>query len=165
MSIPPLPETPYSEIQHDYLEAGLLSVIRYRKRRIDDLRDIFDGAFTALAGAIGAGLFLPNGPAIAIYHGDPQGEFDLEIGFPSITAPTQDIETAAGVLHASALPAGPAALLSHVGAYDGMPQAWARLVEGAEGTPRGIWIEAYVSDPSTTPADQLRTDLILPLQP
>jgi hypothetical protein len=30
-------------------------------------------------------LVLPAGPALAVYHGDPMGVFDLDIGFPVAT--------------------------------------------------------------------------------
>lgn len=163
MSIPPLAATPYSAITYEQLENELLAVIRHENITIADVATLFDPAFQALGQAIVAGLFIPVGPPFAVYYGDPMATFDLEIGFPAQSVPTQDIPTAAGTIHASALPAGRAAIVSHIGSYEGLGEAWGTLASNVEGTPSGVWIEAYVSDPTSTPADQMRTDLILRL--
>ncbi|WP_052460558.1 GyrI-like domain-containing protein [Microbacterium gorillae] len=106
----------------------------------------------------------PAPPAVAVYRGDVQATFDLELGYPAASAPTNAVPSPAGVITTSAFPAGPAAVTSHVGSYEGLGAAWATLVAAAEGTPTGISIEAYVSDPRTTPEEQLRTDLVLPVR-
>lgn len=164
MSIPPLASRPYTSVTNDFLEASLLVVIRFDAQRVSDLPDLFDPAFSELHRAAKAGLFTPSGPAVAVYYGDPSGIFDLELGFPALTAPTASIVTPAGEIHASALPAGPAAIVSHTGDYSGLGDAWARLSHEAVGDPRGIWIEAYLSDPRATDDAEHRTDLILPLR-
>lgn len=167
MSIPPLPQAPYRDVTTEMLEAELLVVIRHDDVTVADLPIIFDGSFGALGRALAAGQFVAVGPAYAVYHGDPQGRFDVEVGFPAMGAPTSAIDSPAGRIHASALPAGPVAVLSHVGGYESMSTTWQTLMAGVAGVaaePRGIWIEAYVSDPSATNPDELRTDLILPLK-
>lgn len=165
MSIPPLSPTGYADITQEVLEAELMVVIRHNGATIADLRTIFDSSFAALGRAMSAGQFIAVGPAYAVYYGDPQGEFDLEVGFPAMGAPTNAIDSPAGRIHTSALPAGPAAVLSHVGSYEGMGASWQKLLSGAGAEPRGVWIEAYVSDPNTTAPENRRTDLILPLKP
>lgn len=164
MSIPPFPAEPYSGVEKVFLEASLLVVIEHRGIRIENLRGAFDGTFSALGQMIEAGLFVPDGPAVAIYRGDPSAELDVQIGFPVMTAPTRTIPSDAGDIVASAFPAGNVAITSHVGSFDGLPAAWERLVAAADGTPTGTWIEAYVSDPRTSAPDQLRTDLLLPIR-
>ena len=67
---------------------------------------------------------------------------------------------------ASELPAGDVAVISHLGAYDGLGQAWGRLMGsvGAMGrTPGTPFWESYVTEPSPNmdPAT-LRTDLFCP---
>lgn len=103
---------------------------------------------------------------MAIYYGDPMGVFDLELGFPVATAPTDPLITASGAaVQASALPSGAATATTYIGSYDDLGRPWMGLAErpGAEGLHhRGIWIEVYVSDPSEDPED-VRTDLILPV--
>lgn len=164
MSLPPFPEAPYQGVQREMLENELLAVIRHRDVTLQDLQQLYDRTYAALGQAIAAGLFVPVGPALAVYHGDPQGTFDLEVGYPAQSVPTQSVPTAAGDLHASALPAGPIAIASHIGPYDGLGDAWAALVAGAgDAKPTGVWIEVYVSSPVTTPAAELRTDLVMPV--
>ncbi|MDJ1115261.1 GyrI-like domain-containing protein [Microbacterium dauci] len=163
-SIPPLASAPYREVTSVFLEGALMTVIRHEKKTLADLRDIFDTSFTALAEAVKSGWVIPTGPAYAVYHGDPQGTFDLEVGFPALSAPTADIPTTAGTIHASALPAGNAAILTHVGSYAGLGDTWGTLMASTDTEHRGVWIEAYVADPSSTADADLRTDLILPLR-
>ena len=163
MSIPPLSPAPYVDVTPETLEAELLVVIRHERVTIADLPRIFDSTFTALGRAMSAGQFIAVGPAYAVYDGDPQDVFDIEVGFPAMGAPTNTIESPAGRIHASALPAGPAVVLSHIGSYDSMPDSWQKVVDSGHGKPRGIWIEVYVSDPSSTAPEALRTDLILPV--
>lgn len=164
MSLPPFAAEPYGAVTAEMLEAELIVVIRHDRVTMADLRELFDTSFGALHSAAKSGLFVPVGPALAIYHGDPQETFDLEIGFPAMGAPTNAIPTPAGVIHASALPAGPVSVLSHIGDFGGLGASWGALISGAASAPLGIYIEAYISDPATTPADNLRTDLILPLR-
>lgn len=163
MSIPPFPPTPFTDLTYDFLEAELLVVIRHNGVTIGDLPKVYDRSFGALGQAISAGLFMPTGPALGVYHGDPAGTFDLDIGFPAISAPTSPLDSPAGPIRTSSLPAGRAAFLSHVGTFEGMAGTWKRLMDTVDGTPSGVWIEVYVSDPTTTSPDQLRTDLVLPL--
>lgn len=67
---------------------------------------------------------------------------------------------------ASALPTGPATATTAIGPYEGLGAAWAGLVERtrSEGLqPRGIFVDIYVTNPSDTALEDLRTDIILPL--
>jgi len=108
-------------------------------------------------------------PMLALYHDAPE------------TTPASELRSdAALVIDAQAvippgatealLPAGPYARTTHMGAYAGLGDAWARFV--------GEWLptsgrhladtaayEVYVTDPRTTPTADLRTDLYLPLVP
>lgn len=115
-----------------------------------DLPSIFDAAFAILAQAG------PVGPGYAIYAGDPNGVFDLEIGFPVAAVP-------AGYT-ANTFPAGSALALSHRGGYEGMQGSWEHLMstfaERELGQIRLIG-EIYVTDPSVTDAADMRTDLLV----
>jgi effector-binding domain-containing protein len=159
------PEAPFGLADRLDLDAAPLAVIRHNGIRLADLQAAFDAGYSSIALTFSGDVLVPTGPALAIYHGDPMAVFDLELGFPVQTPPENPIPTASGsVIVASALPAGSAVATTVYGPYDGLGAGWAGLVEraGAEGIqPRGIWIEVYVSDPSTAPAE-LRTDLIMP---
>ncbi|AMG84807.1 AraC family transcriptional regulator [Microbacterium sp. HSID17254] len=152
----------------DTLELGAvpLAVIRHEGIRIADLRDAFDSGYAAIGAAFAAGTLIPAGPALAIYHGDPMGVFDLELGFPVQAPPSDPIATGDGAaIIPSTLPTGQAVASSVFGSYDGLGAGWAGLVARAAEAglhPRGVWIEVYVSGPGVDP-DELRTDLLMPV--
>ncbi|MFK3678860.1 hypothetical protein ACI2IP_14105 [Microbacterium sp. NPDC090218] len=159
------PDAPFGPADPLDLDAVPLAVIRHNGIRLADLKAAFDAGYSAIASTFGGGALVPTGPALAIYHGEPMDVFDLELGFPVQTSPENPIPTASGsVIVASTLPAGPAVATTLFGSYEELGAGWAGLVEraGARGVrPGGVWIEVYVSDPSTSPAE-LRTDLIMP---
>lgn len=159
------PDEPFGAADGLDLEAVPLAVIRHKDIRLADLQAAFDAGYSAIALTFAGDVLIPTGPALAIYHGDPMGVFDLELGFPVQSPPENPIPTASGsVIIASVLPAGRAVATTMFGSYEELGAAWAGLVEraAAQGLrPGGEWIEIYVSDPSTPPAE-LRTDLIMP---
>ncbi|MFC9985222.1 GyrI-like domain-containing protein [Microbacterium keratanolyticum] len=160
------PDAPFAAV--DRIDVGdvTLAVIRHEQIRIDDLRDAFDTGYAALGALFADGTLTPVGPAVAVYYGNPMEVFDLELGFPVERAPEHPLTTDAGVtILGSALPTGPATATTVMGSYDGLGAGWMRLVEETLGqglSIRGMSIEVYVSDPDV-PADELRTDLILPI--
>ena len=104
-----------------------------------------------------------SGPAFALYRGDPATSFDLELGFP-VARPLVAPVPGEVVVEPSFIPAGEALTLTHFGAYDALPQAWAVLsaAAAATGFVPTFFYEVYVTEPSpqTDPAT-LRTDLFL----
>ncbi|MFJ6428190.1 hypothetical protein [Microbacterium maritypicum] len=161
----PFPESPFGPADRLDIDAVPLAVIRHNGIRLGDIQEAFDAGYSAIALTFAGGVLIPTGPALAIYHGDPMDVFDLELGFPVQTPPENPIPTASGrVIVASMLPAGPAVATTLFGSYEELGGAWGGLVEraGTQGLrPCGVWIEIYVSDPSTTPSE-LRTDLVMP---
>lgn len=161
------PDAPFDGVTRLDLDATPLAVVRREGVRMSDLREVFDAGFGALARAVSSGALAPTGPAVAIYHGDPRETFDVEIGFPVAEPLAASIADGDGpAISGSALPAGPAFASTLIGSFEGLSAAWPRLASaaveaGAE--PSGSWIEVYVSDPSSTPQDELRTDLLLPV--
>lgn len=127
---------------------------------LGDLAGIFDAGYGVLAG------FGPVGPGFASYRGDVSATFDLTIGFPVREQETgQPADLPEGVEHAR-FPSGSAIVLSHLGPYDGLPAAWEALVAAAEAqvgaeSIKDAAVEIYVADPSQTPTEELRTDLVL----
>ena len=161
------PEAPFGPADSLELETVPLAVIRHDGIRIADLQDAFDRGYGAIGALFADGTLIPTGPALAIYHGDPMGVFDLELGFPVQTAPSAAIAAPDGArIVASTLPDGAAVATTVFGSYEGLGAGWAGLVERAAEAalrPRGIWIEVYVSDPDTVPSE-LRTDLLMPVE-
>lgn len=159
------PDAPFGPADHLDLAPVPLAVIRHEGIRLADIQDAFDAGYAAIALTFAGDVLAPVGPALAVYDGDPMGVFDLELGFPVQAPPENPIPTASGrVIVGSTLPSGAAVATSVFGSYDELGAGWAGLVEraGAQGLrPRGVWIEVYVSDPGSAPAE-LRTDLIMP---
>ena len=160
------PDAPFGPAHSLELDAVPLAVIRHGGIRIADLRDAFDSGYAAIGAAFAAGTLIPAGPALAIYHGDPMGVFDLELGFPVQAPPSDPIATGDGAaIIPSTLPTGQAVASSVRGSDDGPGAGWAGLGARAPQAwlhPRGVWIEVYVSDPGVDP-DELRTDLLMPV--
>jgi AraC family transcriptional regulator len=124
------------------------------------------GRVGAIAGP--AGLFgQPGSAMIGIYYDDPE------------TVPVDALRSDAGIVVPSAaplpeglteqrLPAGRYACTEHVGPYEQLGDAWARLM--GEWLPNsghrigaGASYEIYRNDPMTTPKEQLRTEMYIPL--
>ena len=122
--------------------------------RMSDLPEIFDEAFVTLAQAG------PVGPAYAVYEGDVTDVFDLTVGFPVETPADGEID---GV-DDGVFPGGRALVMSHIGGFDGLASAWDALmtVHHSQGgsAPRAV-VEIYFNDPSSTPQEDLRTDLLV----
>lgn len=147
------------------IDAVPLAVVRHADVTLDALASLFDQGYAAVARCFADGTLVPAGPAIAVYRGEPMEVFDLEIGFPVTASPDSPLAVDGLEVVASILPSGTAVVDSHIGPYDGLGGAWAKLVQDAAAlgrAPSGVWIEAYVSNPVDTAPESLRTDLILP---
>lgn len=160
---------PYSPGQRIELSETPLAVIMHSDVSLSDLTDVFDASFGALSTAMAAGLFTPTGGAVAVYRGDVSATFDLEVGFPvesRTSVPSSDAADGTEIV-LSSTPGGSAYALTHIGSYDGLEGAWAKLVDAAKtqgGELTDVAIEVYVNDPSDTAEEELRTDLILPVR-
>lgn len=126
--------------------------------RADDLPALFDRAVPAVAEALQRTDTHPAGPPYARYRGRMRGGFDVEVGFP-VTEPARltglRIEAPPGSQPvADTLPAVRAAETVHTGAYDGLPDTYARLeawVEEHDLQPLNESWEFYESGPASDP--------------
>jgi effector-binding domain-containing protein len=103
-----------------------------------------------------------DGKPFAVYHSFSEDEVDVEVGCP-LKAPI----LGKGDIHANPMPGGKVAMTSHFGPYQNLVKAHAAMdawfeKHGAErnGPP---W-EIYVSDPTTTAPDKVRTDVFYPIK-
>lgn len=122
-----------------------------------EIRDFYDGTFGRVAAALERQEVTPTA-AFGLYLSPPSETFELEVGF----VVDRTIEADGDVLP-SELPAGRAARLIHLGAYDGLGGSWDRLMTwvAEQGlAPAGPMWEVYVTEP-TPDADpsSMRTDL------
>jgi effector-binding domain-containing protein len=123
------------------------------------------GALPDVFSHLQANGIAPVGPPFARFHGGDDGTFDLEAGLP-IPPGTALPET--DTVKARTLPGGEAATTIHTGPYDQLPEALRALAEWKVANGRvagGPYWESYLDDPSTLPADQVRTELVEPLAP
>lgn len=164
MTDPAFPLDPFTGPTLIDMSPTPLAVVRYESVTLADIPSIFDTAYSAVALLFGTGALAPVGPAIAVYRGDPAETFDLDVGFPVAVALEQPLTVGDLTVIGSALPPGPALAATHLGSYDTLGESWMALAHATEATPTQVWIESYVSDP-TEAAEQLRTDLIMPVRP
>ncbi|HYJ28560.1 MAG TPA: GyrI-like domain-containing protein [Nocardioides sp.] len=157
------PPEPHERGARVELDPVPLAVVRRDGVVLDDVRDLFDEGYAALGRLLGDGTLVPVGPALAIYRGDVTARFDLELGFPVAEAPGSPIRAGDLEVVGTTLPAGPALAATHLGAYDDLGDAWARLADTPGASHTNTWIEVYVVDPSSDP-DHLRTDLLMPVR-
>ena len=108
----------------------------------------------------------PDAIQVAVYYDDPETTPADELR--SIAAVSVPEDTVIGDLEEERLPAGRFLRAEYVGHYSGLGDAWGRLY--AEDVPAGgytlrdgVVFEVYVSDHDTTPPDELRTDLYVPI--
>ncbi|NHB85437.1 GyrI-like domain-containing protein [Tessaracoccus sp. HDW20] len=125
------------------------AVVRHEDVTLTDLPALFDAGYQRVV-AVTVALDIPiTGPAVAVYVGDPHEVFTVEIGFPVAGA----FSPADGV-RPSSIPGGSLAVLSHIGPYDALPAAWARLTAflADQGLRPGDRVgEVYVTEPSPRP--------------
>ncbi|HVW28206.1 MAG TPA: AraC family transcriptional regulator [Polyangiaceae bacterium] len=118
--------------------------------------------------AAGARLFGPESAMIAIYHDDPETTPESELRSDAALVVSRDAKLPAG-LGELRLPSGRYACTTHVGPYEELGDAWARLMgewlpkSGARVTD-GVSYEIYRNTPADVPKSELRTELYVPLK-
>ncbi|MDV8000046.1 GyrI-like domain-containing protein [Rhodococcus sp. IEGM 1408] len=151
-------------------EAVPTAVVRAANVRMATISDFFDAAFGKAFPALFATGMTPVAAAFALYTRITEGaeaEVDLEIGFP-LGTPLPDgsgDEQADDGLRVvpSELPAGEVAVTSYIGPYDGLGEAWGKLmgeIRAMGREPAVPFWESYVTEPSPDmDPTTLRTDL------
>ena len=120
-----------------------------------------DSAFSALWQHLSDSGVQPSGPPFVLYLGAPEGEFPIEV-----CVPVGPGAVGAQEIEARELPGGEGAVLVHHGPYDGLATSWQALTQWVQDSgrrPSGPPREVYVTDPSSTAPEDLRTELVIPL--
>ena len=151
------------------VEIKEMPALRVGAVRHDGPYHLIGKAFERLGPVAGpAGLFQqPGAVMIALYHDDagttPQEQLRSHAG---IVLP-EDVQLPEGLVE-QRTPAGRYATAEHVGPYDQLPDAWARLKD--EAVPAGGHrigarpsYEIYRNNPMTVPKHELRTELYIPI--
>jgi AraC family transcriptional regulator len=129
--------------------------------------DRISQAFERLSKVIAGVKRPPNPQLLALYYDDPEAtaadrlRSDAALSFPAGT------DVPAGLIERR-VPAGKYASLVHVGAYDGLPKAWATLkkevaARGLRATGAASY-ELYLNDPMSAAPSELRTELFMPVE-
>ena len=130
------------------------------------LSELFDLHLPNIADRLGDMGVDPAGPPYARYHSYGPEEVDVEIGIP-VDRPLPNVRALAeaeeGEMAAGELPGGPAAIIVHLGSYDGLAQTYDLLHDWIheQGRDEGPapW-ESYVDDPTEVEdVSQLRTEV------
>ena len=108
----------------------------------------------------------PDAIRVAIYYDDPDGTPAAELRSVAAVSVPEDADI--GDLDEARLPTGKYLRAEFTGHYAGLEAAWGRLygeyvAAGGYAVRDGVNFEVYVNDHSTPP-DQLRTDLYLPIE-
>ena len=127
------------------LEPTTVAVLRERVP-MSGLTAFFDRAFHAVMEVAQAQEIAVTGPPFAVYHSMPTATVDLAAGFPTERPvdPTRGVEP-------WELPGGRAGRLLHVGSYDSLERAYARLLGWlGENTlePGPLMWESYLNEPT-----------------
>lgn len=125
-------------------------------------------AFARLGQAVdGRGYFGSETQMLALYYDDPESTPATELRSDAGLTLTPDQKVPDGLGEAK-LAAGRYACATHVGPYEQLGDAWARLMgewlpKSGERMRDGVTFEIYRNTPATAPKEQLITELYLPL--
>ena len=125
-------------------------------------------AFARLGEIAGrAGLIRGEPTMLAIYHDDPETTPEAELSSHAALVVSNTAQIPAD-LGEQRLPAGRYACALHVGPYEQLGDAWARLMgqwlpQSGERVGPGVPFEIYLNTPLEVPKHELRTELYVPL--
>lgn len=147
--------------------------IELPRRRMAAVRHIgpyslLPAAFDTLcAWAVPRGVFAePGAQTLTVVYDDPHEVPASKLRSDAAIFVSDDLE-GEGEVKILEAPAGRYLRAVHLGAYEGLGDAWTRLsaaVHASEFTPRqGPTFEVYVGDPRTDSPESLRTDLYFPI--
>lgn len=126
--------------------------------RLDAVPETFNKGFEQLLGALnGAGLKAVNAP-MAVYTSIDDSSFKADL----MVAVTAMPETAPKGLAIGRSPSGKAIRVLHIGPMEKIEEAYADLetfVDDKGLNLRDIFLERYLTEPSTTPANDMRTEI------
>ena len=129
---------------------------------MEELPAFFERAFGSTMAHIGQAGQHPSGPPFAIYRSQDPTNFDVEAGFP-VATPVEGN----GAVQASEIPACRACTTILRGPYEQLPEAWEAISRHTQqrGLESETWgYEIYLNDPMSVPADEIKTELVLPLK-
>ena len=104
----------------------------------------------------------PAGAAFVAYYNMDMEALQVEIGMP-----VARVLPGKGEIQATQMPSGKLATCMHIGPYEEIGGAYDALgayLRDAGVQPSGVSYEIYLNDPTCTPAQELRTQILFPLR-
>jgi AraC family transcriptional regulator len=165
-------EIPLMSVRMTAREVRIETVPTRRLAFLRHLGPYGDACFTfdrLMAWAGQRGLFGPNTVVLGICHDDPEVTALDKIRFDCCVTVSEHMR-GEGEIGVQTLEGGECAVLTHLGPYSGLGEAYRWLF--------GTWLptsgreprnappfEVYFNNPRETPPEQLRTDIYIPLEP
>jgi hypothetical protein len=148
----------------------------------EDVPDFMSDALALVATALREAGLAPAGPPFARYYASGPDGLDMAAGFPVAEpflgasgahplAESGAVEAVPSsvIVHPDELPAGPAAVATHVGSYQGLEAAWNWLRERVDAMGRELgedpWEVYFIGPGSGVDEAEWRTELVWPLAP
>ncbi len=129
------------------------------KTRVGDIAEVFDQGYTSIAGYLESKGKEPQGPPFVLYYNMQMDNLEVEFGFP-----VEEGISGEGNIRSTSTPSGKAAGCLYIGPYEEAEPVYDALIKwigdnGQEAT--GVAYEIYLSDPTVTPPEQLKTQVYL----
>ena len=129
----------------------------------EDVPEFMSDALSLVAATLREAGLAPAGPPFARYFAAGPDGLDMAAGFP-VAEPF----LRANVVRPGELPAGPAAVATHVGSHTGLEAAWSALRERADAMDRQLgddpWEVYFIGPGSGVDEAEWRTELVWPLR-
>jgi effector-binding domain-containing protein len=128
---------------------------------VQNLPQLMGQSFGAIAGYLGELGQAPAGAPFAAYYNMDMQDLDIEIGFPVASK-----LPGRGEILAGEIPAGKFATSLHTGPYDQCGPVYEALTQWVAEhhyEANGVAYEYYLNDPTETPPEELKMQIIFPL--
>ena len=126
---------------------------------VSSLQEVFDDGYASIVRFLETRGKRPGGPRFALYFNMGTDDLEVEFGFPV----EEGIE-GEGAIRNSTTPSGRAVSTLYIGPYEEVEPAYTAMMKWAGDSGlalSGVSYEVYLSDPSVTPPEQLRTRIHL----
>jgi effector-binding domain-containing protein len=130
----------------------------------DSAFDTLVGSFKTVLAALEKQGIKPAGPAMTIYTATDDTGFEYQAGVPVAEEPKAPLE---GGLAVGKSPEGRALKFIHRGSYDAMDSTYEAITNHLDEKrleARDLFVEFYVTDPLTTPEDNLVIEVYVPIK-
>lgn len=128
---------------------------------VERLKEEFATGYAEIAAALERQGTTPTGAPYALYYNMDMQDLDVEMGFP-VAGPFKP----EGRIKKGVLPGGRTAMHTHKGPYEAIHNSYNALSEfmaEQKVVPKGLCYESYLTDPGTTPPEDLVTEINFPL--